>query len=105
MRTWLITYDSKTCRPALISAHEQQDTPALKFSLGDKVFSVEFRNRSDYFAARHGATAEVIIASANRKKLVIGKAVNEKREPSQSSPSLTLPPSGFGNGQFISDNK
>jgi hypothetical protein len=77
MRTWLISYGSKACRPTLISAHEQQDTPTLRLSYNDKPFSVEFQNRSDYFASRHGTEADVIIVSAGRKKLIRGTAVNE----------------------------
>jgi hypothetical protein len=77
MRTWLISYDGKTCQPILITAHEQQDTPTLKLSYNDIPFSVEFQNRSDYFASRHGSIAEVIIVSAGRKKLIKGTAANE----------------------------
>jgi hypothetical protein len=77
MRNWLISYDGKSCQPVLISAHEQQDTPTLKLTYNDKNFSVEFQNRSDYFASRHGAKAEVIIVSPGRKKLFRGTAVNK----------------------------
>ena len=77
MRTWQISYNDNSCEPLLISAHEQQDTPTLKLSYNDKSFSVEFQNRSDYFASRHGTEAEVIIVSAGRKKLIRGIAVNQ----------------------------
>lgn len=77
MRSWLISYDGKYCHPVLIIANEQQDTPTLKLFYNDKNFSVEFQNRSDYFASRHGTEAQVIIASAGRKKLIRGTAVNE----------------------------
>jgi|GEM_PF-4643835 len=77
MLTWLISYDGKSCQPVLISAHEQQDTPTLKLTYNDVPFSVEFKNRSDYFASRHGTEAQVIIVSAGRKKLTRGTAVNQ----------------------------
>ena len=77
MRTWLISYQGKACQPTLISTHEQQDTPTLKLSYNDKPFSVEFQNRSDYFASRHGTEADVIIVSVGRKKLIRGTAVNK----------------------------
>jgi len=77
MRTWLISYGDKSCQPVLISADEQQDRPTIKVSYNDIPFSVEFQNRSDYFASRHGSIAEVIIASANRGKLTKGTAVKQ----------------------------
>lgn len=77
MRTWLISYNGKTCQPVLISSHEQQDTPTIKLAYNDVPFSVEFQNRSDYFASRHGSIADVIIASAGRKKLYRGTAVKQ----------------------------
>jgi hypothetical protein len=76
MRTWLISYNDKTCEPVLISAHEQQNTPTLNLSYNDIPFSVEFDNRSDYFASRGGTIAEVTVISASRKTRYKGTAVN-----------------------------
>jgi hypothetical protein len=77
-RRWSVSYNGKTCEPLLLNAKEQQDTPTLAFSFDDKAFTVEFKNRSDYMASRHGTLANVIIVSANRTKRVTGTAINCK---------------------------
>lgn len=76
-RRWSVSYNGNTCEPLLISAKEQQDTPTLSFSLENKPFTVEFKNRSDYMASRHGSLAEVIIVSAKRSQRVAGTAINQ----------------------------
>ncbi len=76
MKAWTISCNGKTCQPLLISAEEQHDAPKLKLTLNDTHFSVEFANRPDYFASRHGTIAEVTVISANRSKRYKGTAVN-----------------------------
>lgn len=74
---WTISYDSKSCQPTLSSEKVQQDTPTLGFTIEDKYFTVEFKNRSDYMASRHGSAADVIILSGSRTKRVAGSAINK----------------------------
>jgi hypothetical protein len=77
MTEWTISYDGKSCQPTLTVEKVQQDTPTLGFSIEDKNFTVEFKNRSDYMASRHGSVADVIIVSGSRTKRVAGSATNK----------------------------
>jgi hypothetical protein len=68
MSQWTISYDGNSCQPTVLTENVKQDTPTVSLGLNEKRFSVEFKNRSDYMASRHGSLAEVTIISANRSK-------------------------------------
>lgn len=74
---WHITVGSTTRTPTIISESGNQDTPKIQCEKDGIPFSVEFYNRSDYFAARDSnVDVAVIVVSRNRSKRVVGIARN-----------------------------
>lgn len=75
MKSWHITVGTVTRTPTIISENGQQNTPTIVASQDGVQFSVEFDNRSDYFAARD-SSVEVgcIVVSKGRGKRVVGVA-------------------------------
>ena len=76
---WHITVGNTTRTPTIISESGKQDTPKILCEQVGIPFSVEFYNRSDYFAARDSnVDVAVIVVSSNRGKRVLGIARNLK---------------------------
>lgn len=79
MKKWHITVGNTTRTPKVISETGKQDTPKIQFEQDGIPFSVEFYNRSDYFAARD-SNVDVccVVVSRNRGNRVVGIARNLK---------------------------
>ena len=76
---WHITVGDTTRKPNIISESGKQDTPKILCEQDGIPFSVEFYNRSYYFAARDSnVDVVVIVVSLNRGKRVVGVARNLK---------------------------
>jgi len=76
---WHITVGNTTRTPTIISESGKQDTPKIQCEQDGIPFSVEFYNRSDYFAARDSnVDVAVIVVSRNRGRRVVGIARNLK---------------------------
>lgn len=77
MKRWHITCKGSTKQPELIQQSVKQDTPTLTFMQDGIKFTVEFYNRSDYFACRDsGVDVDCIVVSQGRKNRVVAKAKN-----------------------------
>ena len=75
--SWHITVGATTRVPTTISEDGKHDTPKLLCEQDGIMFSVEFYNRSDYFAARDSnVDVTCIVVSKNRSKRVVGIARN-----------------------------
>lgn len=79
MEQWVISYSGRTCEPETVGESIKQNTPTLFFQFKDKKFSVEFENRSDYYAAAYHTPVNVRVLNSDRTKYYLGTAVNEKR--------------------------
>lgn len=76
---WLITIDSgKSCQPEVIKEEVKRDTPKITFKHEERIFYVEFQNRSDQFASANGAEADVEILNEDRSKRFKGVAINTR---------------------------
>lgn len=74
---WHIKVGTTTRKPNIISESGKQDTSKIHCEQDGIPFSVEFYNRSDYFAARD-SNVDVccVVVSRNRGKRVVGIARN-----------------------------
>jgi hypothetical protein len=78
MECWKIKYCDRECVAVEIS-FIIGDTPALTLATGEKEFQIEFKNRSDYMAARDSSVAvDVKVINADRSKYWLGVAVKQK---------------------------
>lgn len=79
MKQWSITVSEVTKQPELISSDGKRDNPTLAFMQEGIKFTVEFYNRSDYFAARDsGIEVDCIVVSEKRTKRIACKAIHLK---------------------------
>lgn len=77
MKQWHITVGDTIRTPNIISESGKQDTPKILCEQDGIPFSVEFYNRSDYFAARDSnVDVRCVVVSRNRSKSVVGIARN-----------------------------
>lgn len=78
MEQWVIAFYGKTFRPELVGESIKQNTPTLFFQMKDKKFSVDFENRSDYYAAAYHTQVRVKVWNPKRTVYYEGIAVNVK---------------------------
>lgn len=79
MEKWTVTLAGKSIQPVIIQKSINQSDPKLLCEFEGKIFSIEFRNKTDYMAARHRTNVEVEIVSKNRKNRFWGYAFNDQK--------------------------
>jgi len=77
-RRWNVSFEGSNWFPEIIRAAVNQNTPTIYFSLKGKKFSIEFDNRSDLMASRHGHEVFVTMISNDRSKRLTATAINKK---------------------------
>jgi hypothetical protein len=81
-KQWVVTYgNGNSCVPTPLSEMSiRQGNPELKFEHEGRLFSIEFDNQTDYFAARDSSiSVSVMIISAGRNNRVRGTILNKKQ--------------------------
>ena len=77
-KEWIVGYNGKRCVPDLNDFKLQGDSPQLVFAYEGKLFYVEFRCKSDYFAARDSSVqVDVLVISANRTNRFKGTIIHK----------------------------